>query len=55
LARRIPTLHPLGDSGSLELRDRAQDVHLELAGRRRGVNALGETDECHTKGLQFVE
>jgi hypothetical protein len=35
----------------LELRDRAQDVHLELAGRRGGVNPFGEADERHTERL----
>ena len=31
---------PLRDSGALKLSDRGQNVHLELASGRRGVDAL---------------
>ncbi len=31
-------LHPLNDTPALELRNRPENVHLELAGRRRGVD-----------------
>src|SRR5437867_3500241 len=32
--------HPFSDAFPLELRDGAEDVHLQLAGRRRRVDAL---------------
>jgi hypothetical protein len=35
----------------LELGDRPEDVHLQLAGWRRGVDALGQADERNTKRL----
>jgi hypothetical protein len=34
-------LDPLGDPRALELSDRAEDVHLELAGRCGRVDSLG--------------
>ena len=37
---------PLRDAGPLELRDRAEDVHLQLACRCRRVDALVERHEC---------
>jgi hypothetical protein len=36
------------------IRDGAQDVHLELPGRRRGVDTLGEADERDTEGLKIL-
>ena len=47
--------HPLSDALPLELGDRAEDVHLQLAGRRRRVDALGETDERHAERLQVLQ
>jgi hypothetical protein len=37
--------HALADAFPLELGDGAEDVHLQLAGRRGGVDALREADE----------
>jgi hypothetical protein len=34
------SLHPLRDPGALELRDSGQDMHLELPGRRGGIDAF---------------
>src|SRR5205823_671707 len=33
----------------------AQDVHLELPGRRGGVDALGEADECDAERLEILQ
>src|SRR5262249_43902431 len=38
-----------------EFRDGAEDVHLELPGRRRGVDAFAEADERDAERLQVVE
>jgi hypothetical protein len=43
------------DSGPLELRNGSEDVHLELARRGRGVDALGQTDECDAERLEFLK
>jgi hypothetical protein len=55
LARARPGPHALDDPAALELRDRAEDVHLELAGGRCGVDALAERDECDAERLQVLE
>lgn len=48
-------LDALGNPRPLELGDRTEDVHLELPGRRRGVDALTERDEGDAKGLKLLE
>jgi len=45
----------LHDSAPLELRDRAEDVHLEPASRRRGVDAFVQRDERDAERLQIIE
>ena len=47
--------NPFRDARALELGDRRQDVHLQLAGRRRGVDALGERHERDAERLQLLE
>jgi hypothetical protein len=47
--------HPFPNSFPLELGDGAEDVHLQLAGGRRRVDAFGEADERNPKRLQFIE
>lgn len=47
--------HALSDAFPLELRDRAKDVHLELPGWCRGVDAFREAEECHPERLQFFQ
>ena len=54
-ATREPGPYPFDDPRSLELGDRAEDVHLELAGRRRGVDALGQTHERNAERLQLLQ
>ena len=39
----------------LEFGDGGQDMHLELAGGRRGVDALRQTDERDAERLEFLE
>jgi hypothetical protein len=41
--------HALDDRAALELGDLSQDVHLELAGGRRGVDAFAERDERYAE------
>jgi hypothetical protein len=45
----------LRDSGALELSDRVQNVHLELASRRRGVDALRPRHEPNAQAGEFLE
>src|SRR5262245_12693484 len=52
---RQPRAHALDDARSLELSDRSEDVHLQLAGRRCRIDAFGEADECDAERLQLVE
>ena len=40
---------------ALELRDRREDMHLQLAGGRRRVDALADRGELHVQRAQFVE
>ena len=47
--------HSLTDAFPLELRDRAQDVHLKFAGRSRRIDAFGQADEGDAERLQVVE
>jgi len=47
--------HTLPDALPLELRNRSQDVHLQLAGWRRRVDALRQADERNPQRLQLVE
>ena len=47
--------YPFPNALALELGDRPKDVHLELAGRRRRVDPLGQTDDRDAEGLQLVE
>jgi len=54
--RPLQTGHdPLRDARALELGDRPEDVHLQLAGGCRGVDALVERHERDAKGLQLFE
>ena len=48
-------LDPFRDARALELRDRAEDVHLQLAGGCRGVDALVERHERDAERLQLLE
>jgi hypothetical protein len=50
-----PGLDAFHDARSLEFRDRPQDVHLELAGGRCGVDPLGERHEGHSERVQVVQ
>jgi hypothetical protein len=50
-----PCLHALDNPSALELRDGAQNVHLELPGRRRRVDPFRERNEPDPEGLQLVE
>jgi hypothetical protein len=43
------------DALSLELCDRGEDVHLTLAGGRRGVDTLGKADEGDANGLELLQ
>jgi hypothetical protein len=43
------------NAAAFELGDRTEDVHLELRGRRRGVDALAERDERDPERLQVVQ
>ena len=59
LALRHPPRQPgadaLDDPRPLELSNRTEDVHLELAGGRRGVDPFREADERDAKRLKLVE
>ena len=48
-------LDALGDANALEFRDGAEDVHLQLASRRGGVDAFGQAHERDPERLEFVE
>ena len=50
-----PRCHPLGDPCPLELSDGGQDMHLQLARRGRGVDALLQADERHAERLKLIE
>lgn len=50
-----PRQHPFSDAFSLELRDGAEDVHLQRPGRRRRVDSLVERHERDPERLQFLE
>jgi hypothetical protein len=54
-APREPRPYPFHDPRSFEFGDRPEDVHLELAGRRRGVDAFRQTDEGYAERLQLLE
>ena len=45
----------LGDPRPLELRNGREDMHLQLAGWRRRVDALLQADERHAQRLELVE
>ena len=47
--------YSFGDPGPFKLSDRRQDVHLELARWRGGVNAFSQTHKGNPKYLEFVE
>jgi hypothetical protein len=47
--------HALSNPFPLKLRNRAEDVHPQLAGGRRRVDAFGQTDERDAEHLQLVE
>ena len=47
--------YPLLDPSAFEFRDRAKDVHLQSAGGRRGVDALGEADERDAERLELLQ
>jgi hypothetical protein len=59
LALRHPPRQPgadaLDDPRPLELGNRTEDVHLEPAGGRRGVDPFREADERDAKRLKLVE
>src|SRR5579862_5068907 len=46
---------PLLDSRPLELRQRSQDVELQLSGRRGAINALSQADECNPHRLELLD
>ncbi len=46
---------PLSNALALELGDRPEDVHLELASRCRRVDPFGEADERDPQRLQLLE
>ena len=46
---------PFSNAFPLELGNRPEDVHLQLAGWSRRVDPLGEADERDAERLQFVE
>jgi hypothetical protein len=46
---------PLSNALPLELADRAEDVHLQLACGRGRVDALGERDERDAEALEFIQ
>src|SRR5262249_34138350 len=54
-ASRQSCSYALNDARALELGDRCQDVHLQLAGGRRRVDAFGQADERDPERLQIVE
>src|SRR5436190_12517024 len=55
LARCRASLDPFGDPRPLEFRDRAKDVHLELAGRRCGVDALVQRHERDAERRELLQ
>jgi hypothetical protein len=46
---------PFADAFPLELREGGEDVQLQLAGRRGGVDAFVQADERHADRAQFLE
>ena len=46
---------PLGDELAFEVRDGAEDVEHEFAGRGRGVEALLEAEQVDAAGLEVVD
>ena len=46
---------PLGDEPAFEVRDGAEDVEHEFAGRGRGVEALLEAEQVDAAGLEVVD
>ncbi len=55
LRTRDPSPDPLDDPFALELSDRRQEVELQAAGRRAGVDRLAEAHEGSSESLQLVE
>ena len=47
--------YALSDPRSLELRYGSQDVHLESAGRRSGIDPLSQRHEVHAEGLELLK
>jgi hypothetical protein len=52
---RSPGADTLDDAAALELCDRPENVHLQLARRRGGVDAFAERDERDAEHLEVVE
>src|SRR5262245_37541062 len=50
-----PGQHSLSDALPFELRDGAQDMHLQLAGRGRRVDPLRQADKGNPERLELVE
>src|SRR3954453_10129124 len=50
-----PSQHTLPDSLPLELRDRPEDVHLQLPGWCSGVDPLRQTDERDAEHLELLQ
>ena len=48
-------LHPLNDAPAFELRNRPENVHLELAGRRRGVDPFRQRHERNAERLEIFQ
>ena len=46
---------PLGDEPAFEVRDGAEDVEHEFAGRGRGIEALLEAEQVDAAGLEVVD
>src|SRR4030095_5638874 len=53
LRRSLPSPHAFEDQAALELRDGAQDVEEQPAGRRARIERLVQADERHAEPLQL--
>ena len=47
--------NPFDDPTALEFGDGPEDMHLKLAGRRGGIDPLGQRYERHPERLKFVQ
>jgi hypothetical protein len=55
LGSRETGANPFRDSSPFKLRDSRQDVHLQLASRRGGIDAFSKRHERDTERLQVFE